>query len=259
MLTSCQKFIGKRWGHRELRKSTLFCALISPTVSNDFEDFHQRETARLALLHQQGEFLAATHQYEAAARQNLVNSSARNNEAHKYNVQMQARHLEQETDARFSRFSSEANQPHQNQGGNLVTEVSFEVWGRDEQVFGVRAELSLHAPHQEDVTQQQSQEYAGQHQHMAGLVQETQQHRAMFEGSRVAHSATGPEIERLRQRETELAREARQQKNARASFDALFIRNRTFLECSESRTSENQQIIHDLCREFLICRPHTNH
>ena len=34
----------------------------------------QRETARRVLLHQQGEFLAATHQREAAARQNLVNS-----------------------------------------------------------------------------------------------------------------------------------------------------------------------------------------
>ena len=33
----------------------------------------QRETARPTLLHQQGELLAATHQYEAAARQNFVN------------------------------------------------------------------------------------------------------------------------------------------------------------------------------------------
>ena len=38
---------------------------------------HQRETARRALLHQQEEFLAATHQEEAAARQNLVSALAR--------------------------------------------------------------------------------------------------------------------------------------------------------------------------------------
>ena len=32
----------------------------------------RRETARRVFLHQQGEFLVATHQYEAVARQNLV-------------------------------------------------------------------------------------------------------------------------------------------------------------------------------------------
>ena len=39
-----------------------------------------RETALRAWFHQHGEFLAATHQYEAVARQNFVNSSARNND-----------------------------------------------------------------------------------------------------------------------------------------------------------------------------------
>ena len=48
----------------------------------------QRETPRRALLHQQGHFLAAAHQYEAAAKQNLVSALARNNEAHNHNVQM---------------------------------------------------------------------------------------------------------------------------------------------------------------------------
>ena len=63
----------------------------------------QRETARRALLLQQGEFLAATHQHEVAARENLVNAVTRNNEAHNYNVQMQVRQLEHEADARFPR------------------------------------------------------------------------------------------------------------------------------------------------------------
>ena len=40
-----------------------------------------RETARHALLHQQGEFLDATHPYEAAARHHLVSTLARNREA----------------------------------------------------------------------------------------------------------------------------------------------------------------------------------
>ena len=39
--------------------------------------------------------------HEAAAKQNLVSALARNNEAHKYNVQMQVRQLENEADARF--------------------------------------------------------------------------------------------------------------------------------------------------------------
>ena len=36
------------------------------------------------------------------------------------------------------------------------------------------------APHPDDVTEQQNHEYAGQHQHLAGLVQETQQYREML-------------------------------------------------------------------------------
>ena len=36
--------------------------------------YDQRETARRSLLPQQGEFLAATHRYEAAARKNLINT-----------------------------------------------------------------------------------------------------------------------------------------------------------------------------------------
>ena len=62
----------------------------------------QRETARRALLHQHGEFVAAIHQCEAAAGQTIVSTGARNNEAHSYNVQMQVRQLEHEPDARFS-------------------------------------------------------------------------------------------------------------------------------------------------------------
>ena len=78
----------------------------------------QRETARHALLHQQGKFLAATYQFQAPARQNLVSAVARNYEAHNLDVQMQVRQFVKEADVRFSRrqmevlsrFSQEANQ-----------------------------------------------------------------------------------------------------------------------------------------------------
>ena len=78
---------------------------------------------------------------------------------------MQVRQLEHEADARFStrqrellsRWSQEANQAPEDQREILVTEESTEVWRRDEQVHDLRSELSLHALHSEDVTQQQSQ------------------------------------------------------------------------------------------------------
>ena len=141
----------------------------------------------------------------------------RNNESHTYKVQMQVRQLEHKADARFSqrqqellsRFSDGANQGFKDQREILVTEVSSEVWRRDEQVHDLRTELSLRALHSEDVTQQQCQEYAGQHQHLTGLVHETQQYIEMFEEYRAAQSANGPEIGQLRQREAELPREVR--------------------------------------------------
>ena len=56
----------------------------------------------------------------------------------------------------------------------------------------------------------------------------------MFEESRTAQSAAGPEIDRLRRREEELRREVRRQNNDRTKFDALFLRNRTDLESHKS-------------------------
>ena len=102
----------------------------------------QRGTVRRAVLHQQGEILAASHQYEEAARQHLVNILTRNHEANNYYVQMQVRQLEHEADARFSkrqrellsRFSQEENEALDNQRDILVTEVTTEVWRRDEQL-----------------------------------------------------------------------------------------------------------------------------
>lgn len=87
--------------------------------------------------HQQGEFLSAIHQYEAAARQNIANTLASNSEAHNYNALMQIRQLEQETDARFSQRQKTVIE-------NL-SEVTSEARRRDEQVHGLRTEVSLHA------------------------------------------------------------------------------------------------------------------
>ena len=73
---------------------------------------------------------------------------------------MQVRHVEHGADARLShrqkemlsRFSQEAQQALEGQQDILVTEVTSEVWRRDEQVYGIRAELNLQAPRAEDAT-----------------------------------------------------------------------------------------------------------
>ena len=191
----------------------------------------QRETARRA--HQQGEPIDATHQYEAAARQTLVNSLARNNEAHNCNVQVQVRHLEHEADARLSQrpreflslLSQAANQALARKSGNGSFIRSMEA--RRASVFDLHTALSLEAQHAEDVKQQKKREYVGLHQHLTGLVQETQQYRGMFEPSRAAQSASGPDFDRLRRREEELSQEVRHQNDARAKFEAQSSRKRT--------------------------------
>ena len=103
-----------------------------------------------------------------------------------------------------SRFSHQANQALEDQRDILVTEITIEVRRRDERVHDSRAELGLRAPRAEDVSQQQNQAYAGPHQHLTGLVQEKQQHREMYEESRTAQSAAGPEIDRFRRGEEDL-------------------------------------------------------
>ena len=82
----------------------------------------------------------------------------------------------------------------------ILSEATPEVWRRDEQLYDLRTELSPQALHAGEVSQQ-NQEYVGLHQQLTGLVQETQQYREIIEESRTARSATGPEIDRLRQRE----------------------------------------------------------
>ena len=77
----------------------------------------------------------------------------------------------------LSRFSQGANQALEDQREKLVTGGNIRSIGRDEQVHDLRTELGLQALHPEDVTQQQNQEDAGPHQHLTGLVQETQQYR----------------------------------------------------------------------------------
>ena len=58
----------------------------------------------------------------------------------------------------------------------------------------------------------------------------------MYEGSRTAQSAAGPEIDRLRRSEEELLGQVRRQKNERAQVEAQIqiFRNRTDLECSRN-------------------------
>ena len=111
---------------------------------------NHRETARRVLLHQQREVLAATHQYEAAAKRNLVSALARNTETHNYYLQIQVRQLDHEVNARFSqrqrepssRFSQQANQALEDHREILATEVISQVRERDEQVYDLRTESS---------------------------------------------------------------------------------------------------------------------
>ena len=101
----------------------------------------QRETARLVLHHQQIYFLAATHQNIVLARQNFSIILARNSEAHKKGAGASST-TRTGTDARFSQrpremsfgFSQEADQALEHQRENVVSEVTSEVWRRDEQV-----------------------------------------------------------------------------------------------------------------------------
>ena len=81
------------------------------TTSTRGSECSARNGSTCLLLHQREEFDTATHQHEAAARQNIASALARNNEAHHYDVQMHVRQFEREADARFS----------QRQG----TEISF--------------------------------------------------------------------------------------------------------------------------------------
>ena len=98
----------------------------------------QRETARRAPLRQQGEFLAATHQYEASARHNFVNTWARTSEAHNFNVQRQHDFLMMQV--KLLKMCEK----------NRVTEVIWDVWRRDEQENDLHTELSLQTLHSED-------------------------------------------------------------------------------------------------------------
>ena len=163
------------------------------------------------LLRQQGKCLVATHQCEAVARQNHCQCFGKKNEVHNYNVQIQVRPLEQEAVARLCLkdrgklscpdFPRKQTKLLRIREKFLVTEVTSEVWRQDEQLYDLHQELGLQALHADDVSQHQTPEHAGLHQHLTGLVQETQQYREMFEDSRTYQSAAGPDIDRLRRRE----------------------------------------------------------
>ena len=92
-------------------------------------------------------------------------------------------------------------------------------------LFYSRAELSLQALHARDATQQQNQEYDGLHQHLTGLVQESQHYRGdVSQNIESAQSAAGPEIVRLPRRDEEQLREVRRHKKDGANFEASIIK-----------------------------------
>ena len=75
-----------------------------------------------------------------------------------------------------------------------------------------------------DVTQQQGEDYAGQRQLLTGLVQETQQYRAMSEECPTAQLAAGPEIDRFRRRKEELLREVQRHND---DGDKIYVSDRS--------------------------------
>ena len=180
--------------------------LVTQQVREALHDQH--ETARRALLHQQGQFLASTHHCEAAARQNLCEHfGARNTEAPNYEVQKQVRQREHEADARCSQrlrelwswFSQEANQALEKQREILATEVTSEVWRRGEQVYTIYVRNSVFK-HYTRKTLRNSWTTSALDRIGSGNTANIEK---MFEESQASDSATGPDLERLRQREAQ--------------------------------------------------------
>ena len=93
-----------------------------------------------------------------------------------------------------------------------VTEVTSEVWTR----FTCRPQSSSTTLGRQYATAKSRTCWTTSA--LDRIVRCTQPYREMFEESRAAHSATGPEIDRIRRREEELLREVRSHKNDRAIF-----------------------------------------
>ena len=148
-------------------------------------------------------------------REDFVNILASHHKARNYHVQMLVRQLEHEADARLfqrqrkllSRFSQAANQALDNQREVVK---GHQKYGDETGKYTIYVQNSVIRLNLEDVTPQQKSRTRWNPSALAGLVEETQQYREIFEESRVSHPATGPEIERLR--EAELPREVRRQR-----------------------------------------------
>ena len=180
-------------------------------------------------------FLLPLIQCEAAARQNLVNTLARRNL-----TQLQRADATRTRSRRaifprqrelLSRLCQKAYQPLENQREHLVTEVTSSVWRRDEQVYELRTEPSLQALHSEDVTQQQSQEDAGLHQHFNRLGSgNTAISRDVWKNLELLNQPLKLKLNDFDKEKQEVLREVRHQNHDRARFDAPVFRNRTNLE-----------------------------
>ncbi len=131
-----------------------------------------------------------------------------------------------------------------------MTEVTSEVWRRDERVHDLRVEFSLQALHSEDATPTTKSRMRW----TKSALDTIGSGKHSNEESRAAQSSAGPENWSFRQREGEFLREVRRHNNDRAKCGAQLFRNRTNLESHESRTSEDQQVIRDLRSEGVHVR-----
>ena len=116
-------------------------------------------------------------------------------------------------------------------------------------MYDVRTEVSLPALHAEDVSQRQNQYCAALHQHLTGLVQETQQYREMFEESLLNWPLDQKLIDFEEERKN--SNEKSDATMMTAKSEALSFRNRTNLESNECMTSESQQLLRKIRSEIM--------
>ena len=96
----------------------------------------------------QREFLPANHQYEAVARRKYKFDSC---------IKKQMRECLKDRGNWYLDFPHGANQALEDRRETLVTEVTTEVWRRDDQLYLLLTERSRQALHAEDVSQQRNQ------------------------------------------------------------------------------------------------------
>ena len=216
----------------------------------------QRETARHALLHQPGEFLAVTHQYEAAARQHLVSTLARNNEARNkmFRCNFGNSNMKQTRDfpktqgtvvAILSRSKSSSSRSARN-FGNIR---SMETRGASTRLT-YRSESSsvTHGRLFATISSRICWTTSAPDRIGSG---NTAQNRETLEESRAANSAVGQKLIDFEEVKQNIFDKYDATIMTEQKLVALLLRNRTNLVSHESRTSKGQQLVREWRSELM--------